>query len=88
MAKNIFNGIDIHLSTQANTTNYETVKFFRDIGVKRVVLARELSLDEIKKAAEEAGLLFVDAFDADDDGEIVEQTARMLVVLQEHGKAQ
>ena len=46
------------------------------------------SLDEIKKAAEEAGLLFVDALDADDEGEIVDETARMLVVLQEHGKAQ
>ena len=48
IAKSIFNNVDIHLSTQANTTNYETVKFFRDLGVKRVVLARELSLDEIK----------------------------------------
>ena len=53
MAKKIFKGIDIHLSTQANTTNYETVKFFRDLGIKRVVLARELSLDEIKKIKEE-----------------------------------
>ena len=53
IAKKIFDGIDIHLSTQANTTNYETVKFFRDMGVKRVVLARELSLDEIKKIKEE-----------------------------------
>ena len=48
IAKSIFNGVDIHLSTQANTTNYESVKFYRDLGIKRVVLARELSLDEIK----------------------------------------
>lgn len=48
IAKNIFKDIDIHLSTQANTTNYESVKFYRDLGIKRVVLARELSLDEIK----------------------------------------
>ena len=53
IAKKIFTGVDIHLSTQANTTNYETVKFFRDLGLKRVVLARELSLDEIKKIKEE-----------------------------------
>lgn len=53
VAKDIFDGVDIHLSTQANTTNYETVKFFRDLGIKRVVLARELSLDEIKRIKEE-----------------------------------
>ena len=53
IAKNTFKGIDIHLSTQANTTNFETVKFFRDLGVKRVVLARELSLEEIKQIKNE-----------------------------------
>ena len=53
VAKNIFKGVDIHLSTQANTTNYESVKFYRDMGIKRVVLARELSLKEIKKIKEE-----------------------------------
>lgn len=55
MAKSIFKDVDIHLSTQANTTNYETVKFFRDLGIKRVVLARELSLDEIKEIKKEVG---------------------------------
>ena len=53
IAKRVLNDIDIHLSTQANTTNYESVKFYRDLGVKRVVLARELSLDEIKKIKDE-----------------------------------
>lgn len=53
VAKNIFKDVDIHLSTQANTTNYESVKFYRDLGIKRVVLARELSLDEIRKIKEE-----------------------------------
>ena len=37
----------IHLSTQANATNWTTVEFFRDLGVKRVILSRELSLEEI-----------------------------------------
>ena len=55
LAKSILKNIDIHLSTQANTTNYETVKFMRDLGVKRVVLARELSLDEIKTIKREVG---------------------------------
>ena len=39
--------IDIHISTQANTLNSEAVKFWRDFGATRVVLARELSIPEI-----------------------------------------
>lgn len=39
--------VPIHLSTQANVTNYEAAMFWKDIGVQRIVLARELSLDEI-----------------------------------------
>ena len=38
----------VHLSTQANTVNWMTVKFWHDLGVKRVILSRELRLDEIK----------------------------------------
>lgn len=53
IAKKILKGVDIHISTQANTTNYESVIFYRDLGVKRVVLARELTLDEIKFIKEE-----------------------------------
>ena len=41
--------IDIHVSTQANIINSYTAKFFADLGVKRLILARELSLKEIKK---------------------------------------
>ena len=37
----------IHLSVQANTVNYAAVKFWQGLGVKRVILSRELSLDEI-----------------------------------------
>ncbi len=40
--------IPIHLSTQANTTNYRSVLFWETLGVKRINLARELSLAEIK----------------------------------------
>lgn len=39
----------IHLSTQANATNWTAVEFWRDLGVKRIVLSRELSLKEIAK---------------------------------------
>lgn len=41
--------LPIHVSTQANTTNWSTVQFWKDYGIKRVVLARELSLPEIKE---------------------------------------
>ncbi|MEO2068400.1 MAG: U32 family peptidase [Desulfurobacteriaceae bacterium] len=41
--------IDVHISTQANTTNYRAVKVYQSLGVKRIVLARELSIDEIKE---------------------------------------
>ncbi len=40
---------EIHLSTQASTVNSAAVKFWSRYGVKRVVLARELSLEEIKR---------------------------------------
>ncbi len=42
----------IHLSTQANTTNSDSVKFWRQHGVQRIVLSRELSLSQIKKIKE------------------------------------
>ncbi|PIP31295.1 peptidase U32 [bacterium (Candidatus Howlettbacteria) CG_4_10_14_3_um_filter_37_10] len=41
--------VPIHLSTQANTTNWQSVKFWKDLGVKRIVLARELTTQEIKE---------------------------------------
>lgn len=43
--------IPLHLSTQANTTNSETVRFWQDQGICRVILARELNLEEIGKIA-------------------------------------
>ena len=43
--------LPIHLSTQANTTNWLSAKFWQHQGVKRIVLARELSLKEIKEIA-------------------------------------
>ncbi len=49
MARRILPEIDIHVSTQANNTNYGTYQFWYDLGAKRVVSARELSLKEIKE---------------------------------------
>ncbi len=41
--------LPIHLSTQASVTNFETIMFWYNLGVKRIVIARELSLKEIKE---------------------------------------
>lgn len=40
-------GLEVHLSTQASTTNLETFKFWKNEGLSRVVLAREMSIEEI-----------------------------------------
>ena len=48
LARKLIPHIDIHLSTQANTTNFNTALFWQELGVKRVNLARELSLKEIE----------------------------------------
>jgi putative protease len=48
--------LPIHLSTQANTTNIEAVKFWRRQGVQRINAARELTLDEIKGMAQVDGV--------------------------------
>lgn len=47
IAREICPELDIHISTQANNTNYGTYQFWHKLGAKRVVSARELSLEEI-----------------------------------------
>lgn len=49
IAKEVCPDIERHVSTQANNTNYETYRFWYRLGAKRVVSARELSLNEIKE---------------------------------------
>lgn len=49
IAKEVCPEIDIHISTQANNTNYGTFLFWQKMGATRVVTARELSLNEIKE---------------------------------------
>ena len=49
IARRVLPGVDIHISTQANNTNYETYRFWWELGAKRVVSARELTLEEIKE---------------------------------------
>lgn len=48
-------GLEIHLSTQASTMNKYTAEFWVKQGVKRIVLARELSLKEVKEISEYCG---------------------------------
>ena len=49
IAKEVCPEIELHISTQANNTNYGTFRFWHGLGAKRVVTARELSLAEIKQ---------------------------------------
>jgi putative protease len=42
------NNIDFHISTQANVSNTESAKFYEELGAERIILARELSLKQIK----------------------------------------
>lgn len=51
--KEIAPNLEIHISTQASVTNKDTVIFWYNLGAKRIVLARELTLDEIKKITED-----------------------------------
>lgn len=48
LAQRVCPEIDLHISTQANSTNYETALFWMKLGAKRIVTARELSLKEIR----------------------------------------
>ncbi len=54
--------LPINLSTQANTLNYKTVEFWKKQGVKRVILARELSLNEIKTIREKVSDIEIETF--------------------------
>ena len=49
IAKRVCPEIEIHISTQANNTNYETFLFWQRMGAQRVVSARELSIHEIRQ---------------------------------------
>ncbi len=52
----------IHLSVQMNTVNYAAVKFWQSLGVKRVILSRELSLDEVKEIRQQCPDIELEVF--------------------------
>ncbi len=49
IAKKVAPELALHISTQANVTNASAVRFWRDLGASRIILARELSLEEISE---------------------------------------
>ncbi len=51
-----FEDLDVHMSTQTSISTPEGAMFFRNLGITRVVLSRELSLDKIKEIYEQTGL--------------------------------
>ena len=53
MVRETFPDMPVHLSVQANAVNFATVKFWAKQGIERIILSRELSLDEIQEIREE-----------------------------------
>ena len=54
--------VELHISTQTNILNYECVKFWQDMGAKRVVLARELSIPEIAEIKQQVPDMEIECF--------------------------
>ena len=62
MVREQYPEMPIHLSVQANTVNYAAVKFWQKMGVARIILSRELSLDEIEKIRQECPDMELEVF--------------------------
>ncbi|MDD2723854.1 MAG: tRNA 5-hydroxyuridine modification protein YegQ [Methylovulum sp.] len=62
MTREAWPDMPIHLSVQANTVNYASVKFWQSIGVARVILSRELSLDEIAEIRQQCPDMELEVF--------------------------
>ena len=54
MIRDVLPDMELHISTQANTTNYRSANFWYNLGAKRVVVARELSFEEVKSIRDHA----------------------------------
>ncbi len=54
--------IPVHLSVQANAINFATVKFWKSMGLSRIILSRELSLDEVKEIRQECPDIELEVF--------------------------
>ncbi|MDX7999663.1 U32 family peptidase [Xenorhabdus sp. Reich] len=62
MVREAFPEIDIHLSVQANAVNWATVKFWKQMGLTRVILSRELSLEEIAEIRQQVPEMELEVF--------------------------
>lgn len=62
MVKENWPDIPIHLSVQANTVNYAAVKFWQSVGIERIILSRELSLDEIEETRQQCPDIELEVF--------------------------
>jgi U32 family peptidase len=62
MVREEFPDMTIHLSVQANTVNFAGVKFWQKLGVTRIILSRELSLDEIEEIRQECPDIELEVF--------------------------
>jgi len=62
LVKKYMPNTQIHVSTQANTLNYEAVKFWRDLGCSRVILARELPIKDTAEIKEKVPEIEIETF--------------------------
>lgn len=62
LAREAWPDMPIHLSVQANTVNYAAVRFWQSIGIRRIILSRELSLDEIAEIRQECPDMELEVF--------------------------
>jgi putative protease len=62
MAREAWPDMPIHLSVQSNTINYATVKFWETMGVERIILSRELSLDEVEEIRQQCPDMELEVF--------------------------
>ncbi|MFZ5365015.1 MAG: peptidase U32 family protein [Patescibacteria group bacterium] len=62
LIKETWPDVEIHLSTQANCTNWRAAKFWFDHGIKRIILGREVTLDQIKQIHEKVPQVELECF--------------------------
>ncbi|MCP4790028.1 MAG: tRNA 5-hydroxyuridine modification protein YegQ [Gammaproteobacteria bacterium] len=62
LAREAWPDMPIHLSVQANTVNFATVKFWQSMGVERIILSRELSLDEVEEIRQQCPDMELEVF--------------------------
>lgn len=62
MIRGRFPDVPVHLSVQANTVNWASVRFWEKMGIKRVILSRELSLDEVEEIRQQCPDMELEVF--------------------------